>query len=77
MQNAFAESFNGRLRDELLNQTLFHSIRHACEVLDAWRDNYNQERPHSCLGRLTPAEYAAARRVGDEKENRRIPVLAE
>ena len=61
-QNAFAESFNGRLRDELLNQTLFRSIRHAREVLGAWRDDYNRERPHSSLGWLTPAEYAAGRR---------------
>lgn len=75
-QNAFAESFNGRLRDELLNQTLFRSIRHAKEVLGAWRDDYNRERPHSSLGWKTPAEYAAERRIGDADEYRRIPVLA-
>ncbi len=75
-QNAFAESFNGRLRDELLNQTLFRSIRHAREVLGAWRDDYNGERPHSSLGWKTPAEYAAERKIGDADEHRQIPVLA-
>lgn len=76
VQNAFAESFNGRLRDELLNQTLFRSIRHAREVQHTWRDDYNRERPHSSLGWLTPAEYAAVRRADMDEEDRRIPVLA-
>ena len=75
VQNAFAESFIGRLRDELLNQTLFRSIRHARETLDVWRDDYNLERPHSSLGWLTPDEYAARRRTLNDEENRRIPVL--
>ena len=76
VQNAVAESFNGRLRDELLNQTLFRSIRHAREVLGAWRDDYNRERPHSSLGWMTPTEYAAERSAGDDDAKRRIPVLA-
>lgn len=84
VQNAFAESFNGRLRDELLNQTLFRSIRHAREVLTAWRADYNRERPHSSLGWLTPTEYAAQieqRGAVDGPEDqgandRWIPVLA-
>jgi putative transposase len=58
-QNAFAESFNGRLRDELLNETLFRSLPHARIALEAWRDDYNADRPHSRLGWLTPAGYAA------------------
>jgi putative transposase len=58
-QNAFAESFNGRLRDELLNETLFRSLPHARIALEAWRDDYNTDRPHSRLGWLTPAGYAA------------------
>ncbi len=49
-QNAFVESFNGRLRDELLNETLFRSLPHAGAVLEAWRRDYNAERPHSRLG---------------------------
>jgi putative transposase len=57
-QNAFVESFNGRLRDELLNETLFTSLGHARAVLDAWKDDYNTVRPHSGLGNLAPADYA-------------------
>jgi putative transposase len=57
-QNAFVESFNGRLRDELLNETLFSSLAHVREALDAWKDDYNTVRPHSGLGNLPPAVYA-------------------
>jgi putative transposase len=59
-QNGFIESFNGRLRDELLNETLFHSLPHARAVLEAWRRDYNEERPHSKLGWMTPRAYAGA-----------------
>jgi len=57
-QNAFIESFNGRLRDELLNETLFPSLHHARVTLAAWRTDYNTERPHSRPGWQTPAEFA-------------------
>lgn len=57
-QNAFIESFNGRLRDELLNETLFSSLAHAREALSFWKDDYNTIRPHSGLGNLTPSAYA-------------------
>ena len=57
-QNAFIESFNGRLRDELLNETLFSSLAHARAVLTEWRLDYNTIRPHSSLGNLPPAHYA-------------------
>ena len=57
-QNAFIESFNGRLRDELLNETLFPSLHHARVTLAAWRKDYNTERPHSRLGWQTPTEFA-------------------
>jgi putative transposase len=57
-QNAFVESFNGRLRDECLNETLFTSLDHARTVLEAWKDDYNTVRPHSGLGNLPPAIYA-------------------
>ncbi len=57
-QNAFIENFNGRLRDELLNETLFPSLHHARATLAAWRTDYNTERPHSRLGWQTPAEFA-------------------
>ena len=57
-QNAFVESFNGRLRDECLNETLFTSLAHAREVLAIWKDDYNTVRPHSGLGNLAPSIYA-------------------
>jgi len=59
MQNAFIESFNGRLRDELLNETLFTSLAQARVVLRCWRTDYNDARPHSQLGWKTPSEFAA------------------
>lgn len=58
-QNAFAESFIGRLRDEMLNETLFSSLEHAREALADWRRDYNQTRPHSSLGGVPPAVFAA------------------
>ena len=57
-QNAFAESFIGRLRDECLNETLFSSLAHARQALATWMDDYNTVRPHSGLGNLPPATYA-------------------
>jgi putative transposase len=57
--NAFVESFNGRLRDECLNAHWLESLEEARAVLQAWRKEYNTERPHSSLGQKTPAEYAA------------------
>jgi putative transposase len=57
-QNAFIESFNARLRDELLNETLFSSLTHARAALNAWQVDYNAVRPHSSLGNLSPASYA-------------------
>ena len=57
-QNAFIESFNGRLRDELLNETLFVSLAHARMALAAWKLDYNTVRPHGSLGNLPPAAYA-------------------
>lgn len=59
-QNGFNESFNGRLRDELLNETLFRSLPHARIVLESWRRDYNEARPHSKLAWLTPKAYAEA-----------------
>ena len=59
-QNGFSESFNGKLRDELLNETLFGSLADARAKLAAWRRDYNEVRPHSSLGYLTPTDYARA-----------------
>jgi putative transposase len=57
-QNAFIESFNGKLRDELLNETLFTTLSQARVVLAQWKHDYNTQRPHSGLGWLTPSEFA-------------------
>ncbi|WP_410482852.1 IS3 family transposase [Sphingomonas sp. A2-49] len=64
-QNGYVESFNGRLRDECLNETLFVSLGHARSVLRLWRDDYNHVRPHSGVGGLTPAD--AARQVAQHR----------
>ena len=82
VQNAFAESFNARLRDELLNETLFRSLGEARRLIEAWRQDYNHHRPHSKLGWQTPAGYAERWQQNEELEGRssgafnddRIPV---
>ncbi len=56
--NGLCESFNGRLRDECLNVHDFLSIEHARQVIERWRRDYNEHRPHGALGHLTPSEYA-------------------
>ena len=58
-QNGFIESFNARLRDEFLNETIFTRLAHARQELEAWRHDYNHFRPHSSLGNRTPAEIGA------------------
>jgi putative transposase len=59
-QNALIESFNGKFRDECLNQNWFVDLRHARKVIEEWRVDYNTVRPHSSLGYLTPEEFAAS-----------------
>ena len=59
MQNGRVESFNGRLRDECVNANWFQSIQQAKQKIEAWRGEYNRERPHSSLGYLAPAEFTA------------------
>jgi putative transposase len=66
-QNAFIESFNARLRDELLNETLFTSLAQVRAVLIGWKDDYNDVRPHSALGNLTPSEYADRSAPGPQR----------
>jgi putative transposase len=58
-QNGFVESFNGRMRDELLNESLFFGLNHARQKLAEWTTDYNTRRPHSSIGYQTPAAYAA------------------
>jgi putative transposase len=69
MQNGFVESFNGRLRDECLNEHLFSSLRHARQLIASWRDDYNHHRPHMSLEGLTPREFLY-RSVKDQTLNR-------
>ena len=62
-QNGFVESFNGRMRDELLNETLFFTIGQARAILARWVHDYNTERPYSSLGYATPDAYAVGLRL--------------
>ena len=57
-QNAYIESFNGRFRDERLNEHGFLNLDHARVIIEAWRREYNEERPKKALNGLAPAEYA-------------------
>jgi len=60
VQNAFIESFNGRLRDECLNENDFTTLFDTRRILATWRDQYNTARPHKALGWKTPEEFARA-----------------
>jgi putative transposase len=60
IENAYVESFNGKFRDECLNEHWFLSVAEARTIIDAWRQDYNTVRPHGSLGQQTPAAYAAA-----------------
>ena len=71
VKNAYIESFNGRFRDECLNEHWFLSIEHARRIIEKWRIDYNSERPHSSLGYLTPEEFV---RQESEKSSTGMPV---
>jgi len=58
VENCYIESFNGKFRDECLSEHWFLHLPHAREVIEAWRVDYNEVRPHRSLGNLTPAESA-------------------
>jgi len=66
-ENAYIESFNGKFRDECLNEHWFLSLAHARSVIEAWRIEYNTERPHSSLGNRTPEEFAGTQPTQDEE----------
>jgi putative transposase len=68
-QNGFVESLNGRFRDECLNEHLFRGMAAARHIIEEWRIDYNEHRPHTSLRGLTPNEFAARSRA-DHKENR-------
>jgi putative transposase len=79
MQNGICEAFNGRMRDELLNETIFYDLDHARSSLARWMTAYNQKRPHSALGYLTPAAFAGTFTATDDRlcnpdQLRRSPV---
>ena len=79
IQNTFVESFNGRMRDEFLNETLFFDLEDAKTKIAAWVADYNGERPHSSLRYQTPAAYAATFTATDDRlrnpdQLRRSPV---
>jgi putative transposase len=79
MQNGVCEAFNSRMRDELLNETVFRDLDHARSVIARWVGDYNQHRPHSALGYLPPATYAANLTATDDRlrnpdQLRRSPV---
>ena len=69
MQNGFVESFNGRLRDECLNEHLLTSYHHARDIIEGWRHDYNNHRPHTSLDGLTPKEFTT-RSKQDHNQNR-------
>jgi putative transposase len=66
-QNGFVESFNGRFRDECLNEHLFGSLAAARRIVEAWRIDYNTERPHTSLNGLTPKAFATSPTQGHTK----------
>jgi len=74
-QNAYGESFNGKLRDECLNMELFNNLHEARVVIEAWRNQYNKEWPHSSLGYRTPLEFYLDW-LQNEKDNRSITEAA-
>ena len=75
MQNGHVESFHGRLRDECLNVSWFRTLNDVRRTVDAWRQEYNSERPHSSLGYKTPREFAASLGYGDVESKERFPHL--
>ena len=62
-QNGHIASFNGRFRDECLNASWFRSLSHVRRIVESWRRDYNEQRPHSSLGYLTPKEHVEGLRL--------------
>jgi putative transposase len=67
VENAFIESFNGKLRDECLNVNSFESIAAAVQKVEDWRRDYNMFRPHSAIGNLSPEQFARQQKQGPPK----------
>jgi putative transposase len=64
MQNGSVESFNGRLREECLNENMFSGLAEARQIIEAWKIGYNTNRPHTSLNGITPSGFAARPRQG-------------
>lgn len=73
--NAYIESFNGRFRQECLNEHWFMDLEDARDKVESWRRDYNGERPHSSLGNATPEEFAAKNEPQKEAKNRVLEVV--
>ena len=76
MQNGSIESFNGRFREECLDQCWFSSLAEARRIIEAWRLDYNEHRPHTSLRMRTPAAFAAARPFAKPRRPRPAPEAA-
>lgn len=76
IQNAFIESFNGRLRDECLNEHDFATLADVRQILTTWRDRYNTMRPHKALGWKTPEEFANSLAITPSTKNRHLSSAA-
>ena len=76
MQNGYIESFNGKFRDECLNEHWFETLAEARTTIAAWRQDYNEVRPHSSCGRIPPAKFAAQHRqhAADAVQSRNISI---
>ena len=75
IENAYIESFNGRLRDECLNGNEFLSLREAQNIIESWREDYNDKRPHGSLGHLTPTEFALLEAKKLQTNGIQFPIL--
>ena len=69
VENAYIESFNGRFRDECLNEHWFLTMAHARRVIEQWRIEYNTERPHSSLNNMTPEQFGKCTLLGAGRED--------
>lgn len=68
MENGYVESFNGKFREECLNQNWFQNISEASIIIEEWREDYNNNRPHSALGYLTPNEYLRSKKEEQQEK---------
>jgi len=71
-QNGYIESFNGKLRDECLNENWFTDLKEAKRIVEEWKEEYNERRPHSSLGGKTPSEVALGLRTNEETEREKL-----